>query len=406
MWAGSSSYYASEDSHGEGLCVRNTFIDVDHPDEHKRRGLRTRTAPAFQLDDCEPGWWEADTDILCCSTLGRNESGASSPFPALPSTPESILTPTDCPDHAPRVHFNDGEDYAVQVKNTFVDLPEDVSPVCRGPRHRTLPTSLSYDARDPADADEAEASEGEGRDDLEEDVICSTPSPCGVFDDVALAFCQLPQMQVQLPVLLPVHQPMPSTRQPQRQLQPAKRETLALDALCEDEFRQLAAKKTVPVQLPVPRATVQGLDISEVDGFTRARWTLDARKLKGSDKQLVSSPFEVVLSGAGWRVSAPFKIMVYPKSAGFKGGASFRKSGGWARVQLKCASELPDDAIVKIRVSVGRGEQIQTLRGPFLHSFSVSSVFGLPRDQADWDFSSAVDTQTTTVDVSMDIDLA
>jgi hypothetical protein len=148
----------------------------------------------------------------------------------------------------------------------------------------------------------------------------------------------------------------------------------------------------------------QTLQSSEVDGFSRAQWTVDGRKIRSSDKRLVSPSFELDL-GLG---SGPmgFVLVLYPKSATFKGSSSFKEAEGLGHVHLQCVSELGDDAAaVKVRLSIGRGRARQ-LRGPFVHSFAASPLFALPKDQAEWDFGAAVEKQPANLYVSVDVALA
>merc|ERR1740130_529695 len=53
----------------------------------------------------------------------------------------------------------------------------------------------------------------------------------------------------------------------------------------------------------------------------RIQWHVDARKLRGNDKQAVSPPFEISFGGQ----AVTFKMMIYPKVVSdAKGGASFK----------------------------------------------------------------------------------
>jgi hypothetical protein len=142
---------------------------------------------------------------------------------------------------------------------------------------------------------------------------------------------------------------------------------------------------------------------SEVDGFVRVQWTVAGAKLRGSDKRLVSPSFDVDL-GLG---SSPivFAVMLYPRSATFRGSASFLQAGGVGHIHLKCVSELGDDVPVTIRVSIG-GDQDRLSRGPFVHSFASSPLFTLPRDQAEWDFGAAVEAKSASLTLSVDVALA
>merc|ERR1711990_192038 len=61
-------------------------------------------------------------------------------------------------------------------------------------------------------------------------------------------------------------------------------------------------------------------------GCTHVHWAVDARKLDGQDKQLVSKMFLVELPGHG---PTPFKLVLYPKATSdSKHGAGFKKAKG------------------------------------------------------------------------------
>jgi hypothetical protein len=146
----------------------------------------------------------------------------------------------------------------------------------------------------------------------------------------------------------------------------------------------------------------QALRSSEVDGFVRIQWTVEERKLRGSDKRLVSPSFDVDF-GFGSRPMA-FAVMLYPRSATFRGSASFQQARGVGQVHLKCVSELGDDVPATIRVSIG-GDRDRLMRGPFTHNFAASPLFTLPREQAEWDFGAAVEEGSASVTVSVDVAL-
>jgi len=92
---------------------------------------------------------------------------------------------------------------------------------------------------------------------------------------------------------------------------------------------------------PQPQTLTRVFSISR-NAF-RINWTVDARKLRGNDKQAVSPPFE--LSFGPGHPSVTFKMMIYPKvSSENKGGASFKKAKGKGSIQLKCEAELEEAA--------------------------------------------------------------
>eukprot|EP00933_Yihiella_yeosuensis_P081163 TRINITY_DN94711_c0_g1_i1.p1 TRINITY_DN94711_c0_g1~~TRINITY_DN94711_c0_g1_i1.p1 ORF type:complete len:430 (+),score=88.61 TRINITY_DN94711_c0_g1_i1:62-1351(+) len=143
--------------------------------------------------------------------------------------------------------------------------------------------------------------------------------------------------------------------------------------------------------------------VSAQSGCSRVHWTVDARKLKGNDKQAVSPPFE--LSFGNQHPDVTFKMMIYPKSTSdTKGGASFKRSKGHGFVQLKCEAELSHAlANVSFRISIGSQEKQQPFRGPVSHNFSKNAVCGLPKETEEWDFSTVVDPDSQTFVVCLEI---
>jgi hypothetical protein len=146
----------------------------------------------------------------------------------------------------------------------------------------------------------------------------------------------------------------------------------------------------------VPTVPLESQLCSTTDGYTRIRWTVDARKLKGSDKKLVSPPETVDLGTSSG--TAVFKVMLTAS-----GGSTFRRSEGLGCVQVKCVSELNGDARTKVRVSIGSEGRAQLPRGPLTHSFSSNPVFTLPAELAGWDFCSAVEQESLSMVVNVDI---
>lgn len=150
---------------------------------------------------------------------------------------------------------------------------------------------------------------------------------------------------------------------------------------------------------PQPQTLMRAFSISS--GYYRVHWTVDARKLKGNDKQAVSPPFELSFG----RENVIFKMMIYPKVMNdSKGGASFKKAKGRGYVQLKCEAEIAEGvAKIKFRIGVGEGANAQGPRGPQLHNFSQSAVCGLSKDQEEWNFEEVVDKDSQTFRVTLEI---
>merc|ERR1719210_59471 len=67
-------------------------------------------------------------------------------------------------------------------------------------------------------------------------------------------------------------------------------------------------------------------------GHFRIRWTVDAQKLQGNDRQIMSPPFEL-----SFGPNVMFTMTIYPR-----GGSCFRNAGGKGYIRLKCEDELPE----------------------------------------------------------------
>jgi len=134
------------------------------------------------------------------------------------------------------------------------------------------------------------------------------------------------------------------------------------------------------------------------------RWTVDARKLRGNDKQVVSPPFAICFGPQFPQVI--FKLMIYPKASNLtRGGAAFKKSNGRGYIQLKCEGDISETlAQAAFWLSIGRGKQEQPHRGPVSHNFAKGAVCGLPRSDEDWDLNCVVDNDSMTFDVSLEME--
>jgi len=87
-----------------------------------------------------------------------------------------------------------------------------------------------------------------------------------------------------------------------------------------------------------------------------------------------------------------------------KGGGSFKKAGGRGYVEVACEQGLPLGVPdVCFQVSLGTGDQRTPPRGPVKHNFAEKSIGGLPRKQGLWDFNVAVDRETHTFVVCLEI---
>eukprot|EP00929_Paragymnodinium_shiwhaense_P013344 TRINITY_DN1211_c3_g1_i1.p1 TRINITY_DN1211_c3_g1~~TRINITY_DN1211_c3_g1_i1.p1 ORF type:complete len:436 (+),score=116.09 TRINITY_DN1211_c3_g1_i1:154-1461(+) len=153
---------------------------------------------------------------------------------------------------------------------------------------------------------------------------------------------------------------------------------------------------------PQPHTLTRHASVNTV-GKSRINWAVDARKLRGNDKQAVSPAFEVGLGNNFPNVI--FKMMIYPVAVSdAKGGASFKKARGHGFVQLKCEAELTDNiAKVSYRISIGSGARQKPFKGPVVHDFARSAVSRLKKEDEEWDFNEVVDHEAMTFTVCLEI---
>lgn len=140
-----------------------------------------------------------------------------------------------------------------------------------------------------------------------------------------------------------------------------------------------------------------------VSGSFRIWWTVDSRKLKGTDREAVSPGFELVLATG----SAQFKMIIRPSSSRDSlGGASFRNAQGRGSVEVRCLERVDEtqDQPLRFRLAVGAcrtwGEEA---RGPMEHLFSGRALYKMPEATREWDFSRHADCQSQTFDVCLEI---
>jgi len=368
------------------IRVRNTFIDeVDAGDGDEQPTFlprsRTQPLPLSMSQHC--------TGSSCVRSSPERPSGyfvgeqeqAALASPHAAAGPELVKRTVRC-----------------CVKNTFIaDVDED----CDEEQPRLLPRSRT---------------EPFGRQRSLESTDCGSDLPCDDSDsqsdsesDEAGAACFFEE-----PADLPAHTPFATvTPTPW----PEPREGLELYFFPEPVAAQapppaapvascvapLPAQQTAPgSQGARARTSISARDkslaVRQEGGACRVEWSVDAKKLRGSEKQAVSPPLEVSL-GPG-APPATFKLMLCPS-----GGDSFRKAGGVGQVQLKCCSDLPESSwpLTAISISVGGGRAARGPRGPFAHRFGSSSVFSAPREQADWDFGASVEAAASVVAVAVEM---
>jgi len=258
------------------------------------------------------------------------------------------------------------EDFPVrfQVKNTFIDVEEESPGVrqARRARHKTVPASSGSGAQDEDEATPAGRSQTELSEETDSFSLHSLTRDTQADADVG-----------------------------------------RVDTLTSSQGDSSVDVSMVKVtSITVPRMQVNAVTQSQVDGYCRTEWVVDARKLKGTDKQIVSPQFEVLLRRGAPAVS--FKMTLHPKTTDAKGGVSFKKSEGVGHVQLKCHTDEDDlEAVGGASLRFAVGNPPKEIRGPFEHTFYDNVIFNLPRNHADWNFNAASDDQSLSLVVIVDV---
>jgi len=151
-----------------------------------------------------------------------------------------------------------------------------------------------------------------------------------------------------------------------------------------------------------PRDKVMERVFSMATQRERIRWTVDARKLKSSDREAVSPNFEVSCGGL-----LSFKMVLKPKAMdSAKGGACFKKSRNKGSVELRCVTEVDSPALkpfLTFRMQITSDRRSEPFRGPVYHNFAERSMCGLPDGQDEWDFGKVVDRTTNTFAIVLEV---
>jgi len=135
------------------------------------------------------------------------------------------------------------------------------------------------------------------------------------------------------------------------------------------------------------------VQLQDTDGHLKVHWPVDARKLRGKDKQIISPSFEIF-------PGCSFKLMVKPRAMGDKKGqASFHKGRGWGSVELKLVEGVALAPTLRFCIAVGGTSACRMVT----HDFSSSTVCGLERGEDHFDFKSAVDRSSSTFLVAMEV---
>jgi len=140
---------------------------------------------------------------------------------------------------------------------------------------------------------------------------------------------------------------------------------------------------------------------SVASSIHRIRWTVDARKLKTTDREAVSPTFPLACGSP-----TEFKLVIRPKKIeDARGGACFRKARGKGTVQLRILSSVDETTspTVTFRIAVGSQSHKHRPRGPVRHNFADKPICGLPEGKDEWDFGKTVDEATQTFIVCLEV---
>eukprot|EP00931_Biecheleriopsis_adriatica_P041965 TRINITY_DN23922_c0_g1_i2.p1 TRINITY_DN23922_c0_g1~~TRINITY_DN23922_c0_g1_i2.p1 ORF type:complete len:418 (+),score=100.47 TRINITY_DN23922_c0_g1_i2:43-1254(+) len=104
-----------------------------------------------------------------------------------------------------------------------------------------------------------------------------------------------------------------------------------------------------------PRPPALQRVFSVASSIYRVHWTVDARVLRGTDREKVSPPFDLSVGGVG----CEFKMVIRPAaSSDARGGHSFKKAKGKGTVELRCLNEVEPavNCSMTFRFAIGRGK--------------------------------------------------
>lgn len=169
-------------------------------------------------------------------------------------------------------------------------------------------------------------------------------------------------------------------------------------------FSALSSTVEIPEEKPATKVPVLRRTFSVGSGCMRVTWTVSAETLASDERGPVESPvFDLSFGDA--HPHTPFRMRLCPKAAGVEpSAASFNGADGKGIVELTCEAvvteAVPD---VRFRIAIGSGERRQPARGPVSHNFGDASTCGLPKEQAIWDFNTAVDREISAFVVCLEV---
>lgn len=155
---------------------------------------------------------------------------------------------------------------------------------------------------------------------------------------------------------------------------------------------------TSPIILSDEDADANSCDAA-ASGSNSHKWNVGAKKIRSSDKSMVSRSFDLKL-GKKTSGLASFKLSLHAKEGNGRGSTSFRGSNGCGSVQLKCEDDLSNSGLgsFSFRFAIG-SEGHETAARIMRHDFALSARC----ITVDWDFASAVSNANGTFFVSVEV---
>lgn len=299
----------------------------------------------------------------------------------------------------------------VRIKNTFLHVAEQKagSEVEPKRRSRTQPPleqgrggAPGFDVEAPTDAEQqaAESSSAAIQRHLHRLATASGAPPIPAWRWFRREFAALPA-----PLDAKVV-PSPVAPSPETAKSPTGRDTPASSSKALARPRKTEEANVVD---PAVEKQPQTIVCSQMaDGSLRTFWVVDARKLDGSDQQVVSPAILLEMrSGARMR----FKISLSPKrSIAGRRVSCFKRAMGKGFITVKCEGDdeghmTPTPAVISLKVTIGSSTRtlLPGPRGLPAFDFSRRAVCNLPKDQEEWDFRAVVDEKSQTFVVCVDL---
>lgn len=150
----------------------------------------------------------------------------------------------------------------------------------------------------------------------------------------------------------------------------------------------------------VPEAPSPSLDSSMRETF-QFIFKVSSNRLESKDKSVVSELFHIKMAD----IFVPFKVRVIAKQVHrYKHGQCFQTAKGRGKLELKCEGLPPEEAEpLTFSFSIGCGDNAEPARGPVVRDFLSCSVGSLPTDCEEFDFRGALDPQTASCSICLEV---